>query len=496
MQCYTDLSGACSQTELLDQIAKMMGNTEGRPKYRYRKPKFIKLVSGDSGEGLPDAFFEDPYTFEPKPGPRGEVHSWGVFPYAGTFHREGKDPKKFLHEIPEDDRDCNHADGDMLRNVTRMMQQASYYFSDLKATPEEQFIKILVERKRQQLAKTDLGDLPKQDVILRIYMYALRNSRGEHRIWRRFRVSAGLKVGVFQDKVLCPVMGWARNMHSYTFTDFRDGSLFGPKGADSPDCITYRNQVGCEWLPDDEYMLAHILPPEGKTFGYLYDFGDRWYHDIVVEKILPVEMSDGQVEIIAGGGMCPGGGLFLTNAVRLLLMTSLQRTCEEHTTIAISCMEYDTDSDGKKRRNVRFCLVPNYENYKKSPVLFDVDNYDMEWAREKLAEALASSNSVRTGMRKFVMPMSPQGLNPRMQGDAKLKKGQTVKQTFSETGDGVNPFIFPGYIKETTSERKDSRSVSAYMWRLPSIVVLFKKEHQKEHWKSGHKKVCSRKFSQ
>ena len=37
----------------------------------------------------------------------------------------------------------------------------------------------------------------------------------------------------------------------------------------------------------------------------------------------------------------------------------------------------------------------------------------------------------------------------------------TVKQTFSETGDGVNPFIFPGYIKETTSERKDSRSVSA-----------------------------------
>ncbi|THV01996.1 hypothetical protein K435DRAFT_654291 [Dendrothele bispora CBS 962.96] len=258
-------------------MSQMMGSPNGPPGYGYRKPKFIKLLPGDSGEGLPDVIFEDPYTFQPQPDLRGEIHL-------------------LIHSALDD----------MLENISRMMQQSRYYMSELKHTPEEQFIKVIIERKRQKLLNVDLGDLPKQDIILRVYLTNIHDAQGQPRIWRRVRASAGLKIGVFQDKILCPVMGWARNMHSYIFTDYRDGSLYGPKDANSVDCVTYRSLVGCQWLPDDEYMLAHLFTSEGQTIGYLYDFGDKWSHEIVVEKILPVDESDGHVEIIAGGGMCPG----------------------------------------------------------------------------------------------------------------------------------------------------------------------------------------------
>ncbi|ESK93431.1 plasmid p 4b orf-3 family protein [Moniliophthora roreri MCA 2997] len=269
----TTISGTGSQADILRMISQMMGNPNGPPKYHYRKPKFIKLLPGDSGEGLPDVFFEDPYTFQPKPDLRGEIRSWGVF---------------------------SDADDDMLRNITRMMQQGRYYMSELKNTPEEQFVKVLIERKRQNLLGVDLGDLPKQDVILRVYICDISDAQGHHRIWRQIRASAGLKIGI------SIIDAGHETCTPISLPTIKTDRLYGPKDANSVDCITYRNHVGCKWLPDDEYMLAHLFASEGQKIGYLYDFGDKWYHKIVVEKILLVERSDGQVEVITGGGMCPG----------------------------------------------------------------------------------------------------------------------------------------------------------------------------------------------
>lgn len=84
----------------------------------------------------------------------------------------------------------------------------------------------------------------------------LNNNRGEERVWRRFRVSAGIKIQTLQDKVITPIMGWrvprvrlikpfllilvwlrSRNLHCYIFTDLRDGSLFGPEVLFSPQTI-------------------------------------------------------------------------------------------------------------------------------------------------------------------------------------------------------------------------------------------------------------------
>lgn len=76
-------------------------------------------------------------------------------------------------------------------------------------------------------------------------------------------------------------------------------------------------------------MLAHIFAKEGDVMGYLYDFGDKWTHEIVVridesalamevlicsvqvETILPLGDSDGHAEVLAAEGMCPGGMSFM-----------------------------------------------------------------------------------------------------------------------------------------------------------------------------------------
>lgn len=55
--------------------------------------------------------------------------------------------------------------------------------------------------------------------------------RGEEsvKVWRRVKISGGLSLAVLADKIITPLMGWTRNYHAHLWTDFKDGSVFGPK---------------------------------------------------------------------------------------------------------------------------------------------------------------------------------------------------------------------------------------------------------------------------
>lgn len=33
------------------------------------------------------------------------------------------------------------------------------------------------------------------------------------------------------------------------------------------------------------YSIAHLFSKEGDRFDYLYDYGDHWYHDILVSSL-------------------------------------------------------------------------------------------------------------------------------------------------------------------------------------------------------------------
>ena len=51
----------------------------------------------------------------------------------------------------------------------------------------------------------------------------------EKGFFRRIRVSGGMTLQVFQDRILNPCIGWANGYHGYLFTDNRDGVQWGPK---------------------------------------------------------------------------------------------------------------------------------------------------------------------------------------------------------------------------------------------------------------------------
>lgn len=102
----------------------------------------------------------------------------------------------------------------------------------------------------------------------------------------------------------------------------------------------------------------------------------------------------------------------------------------------------------EKKREILQC--PNYKYFGKPPSLFDPAVFDIQAAQNRLSEALGGPNSVRSGSKKFSMPMMP-GAEAILDGmdQRHLKKGQTI----SKKPDDENY----GYWHETKSSTKDRR---------------------------------------
>ncbi|GAQ88114.1 hypothetical protein KFL_004020010, partial [Klebsormidium nitens] len=117
-----------------------------------------------------------------------------------------------------------------------------------------------------------------------------------------FKVSGGIVLNTFADKVLMPIMGWVWNFHGYVFIDHKDGCLFGPKGSDIT-CHLARSYY--YYMDDKEYKLGDLLTEKGARLGWLYDLGDGWRHEVEVEDIRSVSESTGTCKLLDGAGRCP-----------------------------------------------------------------------------------------------------------------------------------------------------------------------------------------------
>ncbi len=96
----------------------------------------------------------------------------------------------------------------------------------------------------------------------------------EPTIWRRILVTGGTTLGMLHS-VLQAVMGWS-NYHLHEFTVA--GTQYGTP---SPDKHTFSHQVADE----RRAKLLELVPGEGFSLGYVYEFGDNWQHELVVEEI-------------------------------------------------------------------------------------------------------------------------------------------------------------------------------------------------------------------
>ncbi|KAJ3359749.1 hypothetical protein HDU91_004824, partial [Kappamyces sp. JEL0680] len=122
-------------------------------------------------------------------------------------------------------------------------------------------------------------------------------------VWRRIKVSSGLSLSVFHDKILCPCFGWVRNYHAYAFTEQQHGAMFGPVNSNAIDMMHLPTN-GFVLMDDTRFYIGDVLRLEGDTLLYNYDFGDNFDHEIRLVEIKSAKESNGKVLVI-DGAMAP-----------------------------------------------------------------------------------------------------------------------------------------------------------------------------------------------
>ncbi len=104
-------------------------------------------------------------------------------------------------------------------------------------------------------------------------------------IWRRVLVPADLTLGDFHH-VIQVVMGW-KDCHLHQF-------IVGEERFMTP----HPENIGSlnEW----SVRLSEVLPRRDASLRYWYDFGDDWFHDVVVEEIRDQEPNEPEFRLLDG----------------------------------------------------------------------------------------------------------------------------------------------------------------------------------------------------
>ena len=110
-------------------------------------------------------------------------------------------------------------------------------------------------------------------------------------IWRRMQITSETTL-VQLHRILQRVMGWAGS-HLYQFViggiAYGDPSMLGELDAEDARTVT----------------LAALVRGERSKLLYEYDFGDSWEHELLVEKILPLDEGKRYPVCLTGKRACP-----------------------------------------------------------------------------------------------------------------------------------------------------------------------------------------------
>jgi hypothetical protein len=124
-----------------------------------------------------------------------------------------------------------------------------------------------------------------------IYQIKVTLRRSKPPIWRRLLVSGGETLYGLH-KIIQTAMGWTNShLHQFIIDD-----------------AYYSIPSDFDWEPvidERQYRIADIAAAEQTKFIYEYDFGDGWEHDVLVEKILPVDPKADYPFCIKGKRACP-----------------------------------------------------------------------------------------------------------------------------------------------------------------------------------------------
>ena len=129
----------------------------------------------------------------------------------------------------------------------------------------------------------------------KIYQVQIELKRFKPKIWRRILVPSDLLLSDFH-RIIQTTMGWT-NSHLHQFIKnrtFYTVRLQDDDFWDEHDSVDYKKM-----------KISDLLKKEKEKIIYEYDFGDGWEHDILLEKILPIDEKIKYPICLTGKMNCP-----------------------------------------------------------------------------------------------------------------------------------------------------------------------------------------------
>ena len=133
-------------------------------------------------------------------------------------------------------------------------------------------------------------------------------------IWRRVLVPGNVTLGRLH-RIIQNVMGWW-NYHLYAFTI--DGRQFS------------EGEYDLGFLQAAGRRLFELDIRPGDRFGYLYDFGDDWQHEVLLERVLHPNLDEQYPLCTAGARACPREDCGGVEGYAEMLRVLADPTDEEH----------------------------------------------------------------------------------------------------------------------------------------------------------------------
>lgn len=125
----------------------------------------------------------------------------------------------------------------------------------------------------------------------RIYQLKVTLKDSKPPIWRRIQVTDDITLH-YLHQILQVVMGW-EDYHLHQF--IISGTYYGKVDPD----------YGADMCSENDVKLNQVVKNEKFKFNYEYDFGDAWQHQILVEKILPLQKDTHYPLCLVGKCACP-----------------------------------------------------------------------------------------------------------------------------------------------------------------------------------------------
>ena len=131
----------------------------------------------------------------------------------------------------------------------------------------------------------------KQSKNAGIYQLKITLRESKPPIWRRIQVKSNTTLAKLHD-IFQIVMGWTdSHLHQFIIR----GAEYGVPHSD----------YDMEMEDEKHFKLGKLIFTEKGRFVYQYDFGDSWEHEILVEKILPIEKDLHYPICLKGNRACP-----------------------------------------------------------------------------------------------------------------------------------------------------------------------------------------------